>query len=76
MELRRSEADEARRKLNTLERDRDRLDQQVNQSFFSVVDPEPYVFGHPGSGSVIQRYGSGSDHHQAKIVRTVIPTVF
>jgi nucleoprotein TPR len=29
VELRRSEADEARRKLNTLERDRDRLDQQV-----------------------------------------------
>jgi hypothetical protein len=32
VELRRSEADEARRKLNTLERDRDRLDQQVTDT--------------------------------------------
>jgi hypothetical protein len=43
------------------------------------VDPDPedpYVFGHPGSGSVSQRYGSGSSYHQEKIVRkTLIPTV-
>jgi hypothetical protein len=37
----------------------------------SVADPapyNPYVFGPPGSGSVSQRYGSGSFYHQAKIV--------
>jgi hypothetical protein len=32
----------------------------------SVVDPDPYVFGPPGSGSVDQRYGSGSFYLQAK----------
>ncbi len=43
----------------------------------SVADPDdPYVFGPPGSGSVSQRYGSGSFNHQAKLVRkTSIPTV-
>jgi hypothetical protein len=38
----------------------------------------PYVFEPPGSasGSISQRYGSGSFYHQAKIVRkTFIPTV-
>ncbi len=43
----------------------------------SVADPdpnsdlEPYVFDSPGSGSISQRYGSGSGsfYHQAKIVR-------
>jgi hypothetical protein len=37
----------------------------------SVADPDPYVFGPPGSGSVSQRHGSGSGSfcHQAKIVR-------
>jgi hypothetical protein len=45
------------------------------------VDPDlnledPYVFGPPRSGSISQRYGSGSFHHQAKIVRkTLIPIV-
>ncbi len=42
----------------------------------SVGDPD--VFGSPGSrsGSVSQRYGSGSFCHQAKIIRkTLIPTV-
>jgi hypothetical protein len=34
----------------------------------SVVDPDPYVFGPPGFGSVSQMYGSGS-FYQAKIVR-------
>jgi hypothetical protein len=45
----------------------------------SVPDPpDPHVFGPPGSGSIWQRYGSGSGsfYHQAKIVRiTLIPTV-
>ncbi len=48
----------------------------------SVAEPdpsEPYVFGPPGfgSGSISQKYGSGSGSfcHQAKIVRkTLIPT--
>ena len=48
----------------------------------SVADPDPHVFGPPGSTS--QRYGSGSGscsgfgsfYHQAKIVRkTLITTV-
>jgi hypothetical protein len=39
-------------------------------------DPDPHVFGPPGSGSISQRYGSGSFFHQAIIVRkTFIPTV-
>jgi hypothetical protein len=43
-------------------------------------EPNPYVFGHPGSGSgsFSTRYGSGSErfYDQAKIVRkTLIPTV-
>jgi hypothetical protein len=49
---------------------------------FSVADPDPsdpYVFGPPesGSGSINQRYGSGSGsfYHQSKIVIiTLIPT--
>jgi hypothetical protein len=37
----------------------------------SVADPDPRVFGPPGSGSISQRYGSGSGsfYHYAKIVR-------
>ncbi len=40
----------------------------------SVADPDlsdPYVFGPPGSrsGSISQRYGSGSFYHQAKIAK-------
>jgi hypothetical protein len=41
--------------------------------------PDPHVFGPPGSGSISQRYRSGSGffYNQAKIVRkTLIPTVF
>jgi hypothetical protein len=40
----------------------------------SVADPDPYVFGPPGSGSVSQRYGpgSGSFYHRRK---TLIPSV-
>ncbi len=44
----------------------------------TVADPEPdpYIFGPLGSGSVCQMYGSGSFYHQAKIVRkTSILTV-
>jgi hypothetical protein len=42
----------------------------------SVADPETYVFGPPGSGSAGQKSGSGSFHHQAKIVRkNLIPAV-
>jgi hypothetical protein len=49
----------------------------------SVVDPDPdppdpHVFGPPGSGSTLQRYGSGSGffYQHAKIVRkTLIPTI-
>ncbi len=42
---------------------------------FSVADPDPDIFGPPGSGSIYQRYGSGSFYHQAKIVRkTLLPT--
>jgi hypothetical protein len=43
----------------------------------SVSDPGPYAFGPPGSGSISQRYGSGSFYHQEKTVRkTLISTVF
>ncbi len=41
----------------------------------SVADPDPYDlndFGHPESGSVSQRDGSGSFYKQAKIVRKVL----
>ena len=47
----------------------------------SVADPDPpdpHVFGPPGSGSINQRYGSGSGsfYHHAKIVRkTLISTI-
>jgi hypothetical protein len=39
--------------------------------FFSVADPDPHVFGPPGSGSgsTCQRYGSGSFYRHAKIVK-------
>jgi hypothetical protein len=38
--------------------------------FCSVGDPDPYVFWPSGSasGSVSQKYGSGSFHHQAKLL--------
>ncbi len=52
----------------------------------NVADPDPHVFGPPGSGygSTSQRYGSGSGscsgsgsfHHHAKILgKTLIPTI-
>jgi hypothetical protein len=54
----------------------------AGQLLSSVADPDPHVFGPPGSGSTSQRYGSGSCsgsesfNHHAKIVRkTLIPTI-
>ncbi len=47
--------------------------------FCSVADPEPdpYVFGPPGSISTRFGSGSGSFCHQAKIVRkTLVPKCF
>jgi hypothetical protein len=43
----------------------------------SVPDPDPHVFGPPGSGSTSQRYGSGSGsfYHHAKIVRKTLKTL-
>jgi hypothetical protein len=42
----------------------------------SVPDSDPLVFMPPGTGSVSQRYGSGSLHHQAKtICHPLISTV-
>ncbi len=41
-------------------------------------DPDPHVFGPPGSGFISQRYGSGykSFYHYANVVRkTLIPTI-
>ncbi len=35
----------------------------------SVADPDLYVFGPPGSGSIRTRYESGSLYHHSKIVR-------
>ncbi len=38
----------------------------------SVADPVRRIhmfFGPPGSGTISQRYGSGSFYHQAKVVR-------
>ncbi len=46
---------------------------EVSYTDNSVADPDPRVFGPPGSGfrSISQRFGSGSGsfYHQAKIVR-------
>ncbi len=57
------------------------LDTDLKVFIFQAVfpDPDPHVFGPHGSGSISQRYGSGSGsfYQQAKIVRkTLIPTVF
>jgi hypothetical protein len=51
---------------------------RYSQALHSVADPnpDPHVFGPPGSGSTSQRYGSGSFYHRAKIVRkTLIPII-
>ncbi len=51
----------------------------INYIVYQCCDPDPYVFGPPGSGfgtTISQKYGSGSFYRQAKIVRkTLIPTV-
>jgi hypothetical protein len=42
------------------------------------LDPDPHVFGPPGSGSISKMYGSGSGsfYNHAKIVRKpLIPTI-
>jgi hypothetical protein len=55
---------------------RDLIYENLTSVFSSVVDPDPYVFRPPGSGSVSHRYGSGSFYYQAKIVgKTFISTV-
>jgi hypothetical protein len=36
------------------------------------LNPDPHVFGPPGSGSISQSYGSGSFYHLAKIVRKAL----
>jgi hypothetical protein len=43
----------------------------------SVAEPDPdlwdpYLFGRSGSGSISQKYGSGSFNHQAKIVKKTL----
>ena len=55
----------------------------IEKSSVPNPDPDPHVFGPPGSGFTSQRYGSGSFsgsgsfYHHAKIVRkTLIPTIF
>ncbi len=52
---------------------------QLRNTFTRVADPDPFVFGPPGSGSISRMYGSGSGslYHQPKIVRkTLIPSTF
>ncbi len=46
-----------------------RSDQEMSSIVSSVLDPDSYVFGPHGSGSVSTMYGSWSFYHQAKIVR-------
>jgi hypothetical protein len=46
----------------------------------SVPDPDPHVFGPPGSGSTSHRYGSGSGSdsshlHAKKVRKTLIPSI-
>jgi hypothetical protein len=58
------------------------LYQRQQKSSVADPNPDPHVFGPPGSGSTSQRYGSGSSsgsgsfYYHAKIVRkTLIPTI-
>jgi hypothetical protein len=39
--------------------------------------PDPNIFGPPGSGSISQRYGSGSGSfcHAKTVRKTLIPTI-
>jgi hypothetical protein len=60
---------------DTLEsRQRNRLNIFLGLRMGSVADPDPnpdppdHDFGPPGSGSISQKYGSGSFYHHAKIV--------
>jgi hypothetical protein len=36
-------------------------DEERAERLLSAADPDPYVFGPPGSGSISARYGSGPD---------------
>ncbi len=48
----------------------------MNNSVADPDPPDPHVFGPPGSGSISQRYGSGSFYHSAsKVRKTLISTV-
>ncbi len=52
----------------------DRPENEIISS--SVADPDPYIFWASRIRIHSTRYGSGSFHHQAKIVRkTLIPSV-
>ncbi len=61
--------------------DTEALDEDIDIIVVSgVADPDPsdpYVFGPPGSGSISQRYGSGSGsfYHQSKMKNTENSTV-
>jgi hypothetical protein len=47
---------------------------KTNDNLTNVADPDPEgpdVFGPPGSGSISQKYGSGSFYHQKVTVPTV-----
>jgi hypothetical protein len=52
-----------------------------NIHIISIADPDPldpHVFGPPGSGSISQMYGSGSEsfYRHVKITRkTLVPTI-
>ncbi len=40
----------------------------LNTQYCSVGDPDPHVFGPSGSGSIAQRYGSGSFPFHIKVL--------
>jgi hypothetical protein len=55
-----------------------KLNLKLTWAVSSVADPDPYVFGPPGSGSVSQRFGSGSRillSSRKKVRKTLIPAV-
>jgi hypothetical protein len=56
---------QAHRKVETGSRQTGRQMRQAGRVGIglSVADPDPPVFGPPGSGSISQKYGSGSFFH-------------
>jgi hypothetical protein len=52
------------------------LNDKYVTGLYSVVDPDPHVFGPPGSGSrsTSQKYGSFC-HHAKTVRKTLIPTI-